>query len=136
MSIPEPAGPLKSKFLEEVRRAMRLRHYSLRTEQTYLDWIRQFILFHGKRHPKDLGEVEVSAFLTHLAADRKVAASTQNQALSALLFLYQQFLQRKLGFLDDVERAKRPARRPRPSSASSRAATASWPICSTAAGSG
>jgi integron integrase len=112
MSIPEPLGPRKSKFLEEVRRAMRLRHYSLRTEQTYLDWIRQFILFHGKRHPNDLGEVEISAFLTHLAADRNVAASTQNQALSALLFLYQQFFQRKLGFLDDVERAKRPAKLP------------------------
>ena len=112
MSIPEPTGPLKSKFLEEVRRAMRLRHYSLRTEQTYLDWIRQFILFHGKRHPNDLGEVEISAFLTHLAADRNVAASTQNQALSALLFLYQQFFQRKVGFLNDVERAKRPAKLP------------------------
>src|SRR6266853_1259182 len=88
MSVSEPAGPHKPKFLEEVRRAMRLRHYSLRTEQTYLAWIRQFILFHGKRHPKEMGEVEVSAFLTHLAADRHVAASTQNQALSALLFLY------------------------------------------------
>ena len=112
MSISEPDGPHKLKFLDEVRRALRLRHYSIRTEQTYLDWIRQFILFHGKRHPKDLGETEVSAFLTHLAADRKVAASTQNQALSALLFLYQQFLQRKLGFLDNVERAKRPAKLP------------------------
>ena len=91
---------------------MRLRHYSLRTEQTYVDWIRQFILFHGKRHPTDLGEVEISAFLTHLAADRKVAASTQNQALSALLFLDQQFLQRKIGFLDNVERAKRPVKLP------------------------
>ena len=112
MSIPESEGPHKLKFLEEVRRALRLRHYSIRTEQTYLDWIRQFIVFHGKRHPKDLGEVEVSAFLTYLATDRQVAASTQNQALSALLFLYQQFLQQKLGFLDNVERAKRPAKLP------------------------
>ena len=112
MTISEPDDVHKPKFLEEVRRALRLRHYSIRTEQTYLDWIRQFILFHGKRHPNDLGEAEVSAFLTHLAADRHVAASTQNQALSALLFLYQQFLQRKLGFLDNVEKAKRPAKLP------------------------
>jgi integron integrase len=70
------------------------------------------MVFHGKRHPNEMGEVEVVAFLTHLAADRHVAASTQNQALSALLFLYQQFLQRKLGFLDNVERAKRPAKLP------------------------
>ena len=102
----------KPKFLDEVRRALRLRHYSIRTEQTYLDWIRQFILFHGKRHPNELGETEVGAFLTHLAADRHVAASTQNQALSALLFLYQQVLQRKLGFLENVERAKRPPKLP------------------------
>lgn len=112
MSIPDGGASHKPKFLDEVRRAMRLRHYSLRTERTYLDWIRQFILFHGKRHPDELGEVEVSAFLTHLAADRNVAASTQNQALSALLFLYQHFLQRKLGFLDSVERATRPAKLP------------------------
>jgi integron integrase len=110
ISVSESPG--KPKFLEEVRRALRMRHYSIRTEQTYLDWIRQFIVFHGKRHPSDMGEAEVGAFLTHLAADRNVAASTQNQALSALLFLYQQFLQRKLGFLDNVERAKRPAKLP------------------------
>lgn len=112
MSISAPEDLHKPKFLDEVRRALRLRHYSIRTEQTYLDWIRQFIVFHGKRHPTDMGEVEVSAFLTHLAADRHVAASTQNQALSALLFLYQQFLQRKLGFLDHVERATRPVKLP------------------------
>ena len=88
MSLPEPDGPHKPKFLEEVRRALRLRHYSIRTEKTYLDWIRQFILFHGKRHPKDLGEPEVSAFLTHLTVENEISASTQNQALSALLFLY------------------------------------------------
>jgi integron integrase len=112
MSFPQSDSPHKLKFLDEVRRALQLRHYSIRTEQTYLDWIRQFILFHNKRHPEDMGEAEISAFLTHLAADRQVAASTQNQALSALLFLYQQFLQRKLGFLDNVERAKRPAKLP------------------------
>src|SRR4030095_12733633 len=109
MSVAVPAHPHKPKFLEEVRRALRLRHYSIRTERAYLDWIRQFILFHGKRHPEDMGEVEVSACVSHLAADGHVAASTQNQALNALLFLFQQFLQRKLGFLDNVERAKRPA---------------------------
>ena len=86
MNIPEHSEVHKPKFLEEVRRALRLRHYSIRTEQTYLDWIKQFILFHGKRHPGEMAEPEVSAFLTHLAADRNVAASTQNQALSALLF--------------------------------------------------
>ena len=131
MNVSNPDPSHKPKFLEEVRRALRLRHYSIRTEQTYLDWIRQFILFHDKRHPKEMGEVEVSAFLTHLAADRHVAASTQNQALNALLFLFQQFLQRKLGFLDNVERAKRPAKLPvvltkaerKPSSANSQVAT-------------
>ena len=88
------------------------RRCSLRTEQAYLDWIRRFILFHGKRHPNEMGEKEVTAFLTHLAADRRVAASTQNQALSALLFLYQQVLERKLDFIDNVERVKRPAKLP------------------------
>ena len=81
-----------SPFLEEVRHAIRVRHYSLRTEDAYLGWIKRFILFHGKRHPAQMGETEVSAFLTHLATVRNVAASTQNQALSALLFLYKQVL--------------------------------------------
>lgn len=100
------------RFLDTVRRALRLRHYSVRTEQAYLDWIKRFILFHKKRHPGEMAEKEISAFLTHLAADRKVAASTQNQALSALLFLYQQVLDRKLDFLDNVERVKRPPKVP------------------------
>jgi len=82
-------APPKPKFLDSVRRVLRLRHYSIRTEESYVDWIRRFILFHGKRHPKEMGEPEICAFLTHLAADRNVAASTQNQALSALLFLFQ-----------------------------------------------
>jgi len=107
MSVAELADPHKPKFLEEVRRALRLRHYSIRTEGSYLDWIKRFILFHGKRHPNDMGEAEVSAFLTYLAADRNVSASTQNQALNALVFLYQQFLQRPLGFLGDVVRARK-----------------------------
>ena len=91
---------------------MRTRRYSLRTEQAYLDWIRCFILFHGKRHPRHMGEQEIVAFLTHLATKQNVSASTQNQALSALLFLYQQFLDRKLGRLDGALRVTRPARMP------------------------
>jgi len=98
----------KSPLLERVRNEIRVRHYSLRTEQAYIHWIRRFILFHNKRHPNEMGEPEISAFLTHLAVNRKVAASTQNQALSAILFLYQKVLGRKLEWLDDVVRAKRP----------------------------
>ena len=104
--------PGKPKLLDQLRTFMRARRYSLRTEEAYLDWIRRFILFHGKRHPRDLGEQEITEFLTDLAVHRHVAASTQNQALSALLFLYQQFFERKLGRLDDALRASRPARVP------------------------
>jgi hypothetical protein len=74
-------------FLQQVRNAIRVRHYSIRTEQAYVDWIRRFILFHGKRHPNELGEAEVGRFLTWLAVERNVAPSTQNQALNALVFL-------------------------------------------------
>src|SRR5437899_10831629 len=81
----------KPKLLEQVRTFMRARRYSLRTEEAYLDWIRRFILFHGKRHPRDLGEREITEFLTDLAVHRHVAASTQNQALSALLFYISSF---------------------------------------------
>jgi integron integrase len=105
-------GGGKAKFMEQVRTFMRARRYSLRTEQAYLDWIRRFILFSGKRHPAEMGESEIVQFLTHLAAERKVAPSTQNQAFSALLFLYQQFLERRLGRLDGALRANRPARLP------------------------
>ncbi|HKZ79020.1 MAG TPA: phage integrase N-terminal SAM-like domain-containing protein, partial [Pyrinomonadaceae bacterium] len=77
-----------TKLLEQVRDLIRTRHYSYRTEEAYLNWIRQYILFHGKRHPAEMGAAEVSQFLTHLAVKRQVAASTQNQALAALLFLY------------------------------------------------
>src|SRR5438034_10031410 len=104
--------PGKPKLLDQVRTFMRARRYSLRTEEAYLDWIRRFILFHGKRHPRDLGEREITEFLTDLAVHRHVAASTQNQALSALLFLYQQFFERKLGRLDSALRATRPPRVP------------------------
>ena len=100
------------KLLDRVRWHLRAKHYSIRTEEAYTDWIRRFILFHRKRHPIDMGEQEIAAFLTHLAVDRHVAASTQNQALSALLFLYQEVLGRKLDFIGNVERVRRPAKLP------------------------
>ena len=81
-----------SPFLESVRNKIRLKHYSIRTEEAYVQWVRRFILFHGKRHPKEIGAPEVEAFLTHLAVEGNVAASTQNQARSALLFLYKEVL--------------------------------------------
>ena len=101
-----------SPFLDEVRNAIRLRHYSIRTEQAYVDWIRRFIFFHGKRHPREMAEVEVRSFLTHLAVARNVAASTQNQALNALVFLYKIVLGRPLGEISEVVRAKKPQRLP------------------------
>lgn len=96
----------KQKFLDRVRTVLRANRYSLRTEDSYVQWIRRFILFHQKRHPQDMGGPEVAAFLSHLAVEESVAASTQNQALSALLFLYQQVLERDLPFLGEVERAR------------------------------
>lgn len=101
-----------SKLLDDVRAAVRTRHFSHRTEKAYVGWIRRFVRFHGLRHPVDLGGEEVSGFLTHLAVDRKVSASTQNQALSAILFLYRQVLEIELPWLDGVVRAKRAQRMP------------------------
>lgn len=100
------------KLLDRVRWLLRAKHYSIRTEQAYIDWIRRFILFHKKRHPDEMGEKEISDFLSHLAVEKNVSASTQNQAFSGLLFLYQQVLDRKLDFIDDVQRVKRPAKLP------------------------
>jgi len=100
------------RLLDQVRDAIRLRHYSLRTEASYLQWIKRFILFHNKRHPREMGEKEITAFLTHLAVDKNVAASTQNQALSAILFLYKEVLEVELHWLDNVVRAKRSTRVP------------------------
>ena len=100
------------RLLDQVRAAIRVRHYSRRTEDTYVHWIRRFILFHAKRHPQEMGEREVTAFLTYLAVDKNVAASTQNQALAAILFLYQKVLEMKLDWLEDVVRARRPKRLP------------------------
>jgi integron integrase len=108
---PEPVAPPR-KLLDRVRWHLRVKHYSLRTEQAYTDWIRRFILFHGKRHPDLMGESEIAAFLNHLASEQQVAAATQNQALSALLFLYQQVLDRKLEYLAGVERVRRPPKLP------------------------
>lgn len=102
----------KPRLLESVRRAIRARHYSRRTEQVYVAWVRRFVLFHGKRHPLDLGEGEIRAFLSHLATDRSVAASTQNQALCALLFLYRHVLEIGVDWIEGIERATRPARLP------------------------
>ena len=85
------------KLLDQVRTAIRTRHYSIRTEATYLSWIKRFIVFHGKRHPCDMGVQEVHQFLSHLAVEGQVAASTQSQALSAILFLYQQVLKQDIG---------------------------------------
>jgi len=99
-------------LLDQVRERLRLKHYSIRTETQYAQWIRRFILFHDKRHPREMGAREVEAFLTHLAVEGNVAAATQNQALSALLFLYREVLDIDLPRLDDVVRAKRPARLP------------------------
>lgn len=100
------------RLLDAVRRRLRVRHYSLRTEQAYLGWIRRFILAHGKRHPADMGQREVEAFLSNLAVRARVSASTQNQALAALLFLYRDVLGQELPWLDKVVRAKKPERLP------------------------
>ena len=101
-----------SPFLKRLRTAIRVRHYSIRTEQAYLYWVRRFVLFHDKRHPDTLAEADVAAFLTYLALERNVAPSTQNQALNALVFLYRFVLERPLGELNGVARAKRSSRLP------------------------
>ena len=106
-----PAGTPR-RLLDRVRDAIRLRHYSIRTEVTYVDWTRRFILFHGKRHPESMGAAEVEAFLTHLATERGVAAATQNQAKSALLFLYKEVLGVQLPWLDEIVAAKNRVRLP------------------------
>jgi len=100
------------KLLDQVRDRIRVKHYSIRTETQYVQWIKRFILFHGKRHPIEMGAAEVEAFLSHLAVVGQVSASTQNQALSALLFLYKEVLLIDLPWLDNVVRAKRPQRLP------------------------
>jgi site-specific recombinase XerD len=100
------------KLLDRVRAAVRLRHSSRRTEEAYVTWIRRFIVFHGKRHPAQMGSEEIQRYLTHLAVERKVSASTQNQALSALLFLYRQVLLLEPGPVEHVPHAHSPLRVP------------------------
>ena len=108
----EPVSSKPPRLLEQLRDAIRRRHYSPRTEETYAHWVKRFIYFSGKRHPAAMGAAEVTAFLNHLARERDVAAATQNQALSALLFLYREVLGRPLPWLDELERARMPLRRP------------------------
>ena len=103
-----PADAPKPRLLDRVRGAIRTRHYSRRTEKAYVAWIRRYIFFHGKRHPADMGAAEITRFLTSLAVDGNVAASTQNQALNALLFLYREVLGQDVPWLDDLVYAKRP----------------------------
>ena len=100
------------KLLDQVRNKLRVKHYSIRTEDTYLHWIKRYIYFHGKRHPKDLGARDIEAFLTDLAVVGKVAAATQNLAKSAILFLYREVLEIELPWLDNVTQAKAPKRLP------------------------
>jgi len=109
VTVESSAGP---PLLTQVRRAIRLRHYSARTEEAYVWWVRRFVRFCGLRHPRELGEGDVTRFLSSLALDHRVAASTQNQALSALVFLYGEVLRSPVGWLTALVRAKRPARMP------------------------
>ena len=105
--MPEPSKkPPEKRLLDQVRDAIRTKHYSIRTEEAYVNWVRRFILYHGKRHPKEMGGPEIEAFLTHLAVEGHVSASTQNQALSALLFLYRIVLHQELDYPIDSVRAK------------------------------
>lgn len=118
--LPEPIPPPQSptsparsgKLLDQLRNAIRAKHYSYRTEQTYTEWCRRYIIYHNKRHPAEMGVLEIQAYITHLAADAHVAASTQNQALSAILFLYRHVLLQKIEFPTDLIRAKKPDRLP------------------------
>src|SRR3989442_906504 len=115
-SMPGGAAGLSSapkvKLLDQVRRECRLRHYSLRTEEAYVSWSKRFIVFHGKRHPRDMGALEVRAFLEHLANEGRVASATQHQAASALLFLYLQVLKVELAGIGEALRRKRPTKLP------------------------
>jgi integron integrase len=112
MSAPDDVRPAAPRLLDLVRERLRVKHYSIRTEEQYVSWIRRYILFHGKRHPREMGLREVEAFLTDLAVAGRVSASTQNQAKAALLFLYAQVLGTELGWLDGVTSAKAARRLP------------------------
>jgi site-specific recombinase XerD len=110
--VDTPSPQESPRLLEQRRHCIRMRHYSIRTERTYAHWVGRFVRFSGMRHPREMGASEVTAFLSSLAVDRNVAASTQNQALSAILFLYKEVLKIELPWLDEVRRAKRPRRLP------------------------
>ena len=102
----------KPKLLDQVRTSIRRKHYSIRTEEAYVDWIKRYIFFHQKRHPAEMSAPEIEQFLNYLAVQQKVAASTQNQALSALVFLYREVLGKEIGVMENLERAKQPQRLP------------------------
>jgi integrase len=108
----EKTAATPPKLLDQVREHLRLKHYSLRTEEAYVGWIKRYIIFHNKRHPAEMGKLELETFLTALAVERDVSASTQSQALSALLFLYRDILGLEFPWLDSVTRAKKPVRLP------------------------
>ncbi|HSE86718.1 MAG TPA: integron integrase [Candidatus Binatia bacterium] len=107
-----PTTASRPKLLDQVRQAIRRRHYSDRTEKAYVHWIKRYIFFHNKRHPLEMAESEIAQFLSGLATEGRVSASTQNQALNAILFLYNEVLSKKIGLIDGVVRAKRPQRLP------------------------
>ena len=112
MNVILPRNERQYSLLGMVRRQLRLKRMSPRTEEAYVGWIRRFVVFHGKRHPSNLGERDIAAFLTHLAVQRRVSASTQNQALASILFLYGQVLHLPVGRIGEMVRAKKPARLP------------------------
>ena len=112
VNVSSPPTPAKPRLLDQVRQAIRTRHYSPRTEQTYVGWIKRFIFFHNRRHPAEMGEQEIARFLSSLASESYVSASTQNQALNAVLFLYREVLRKEIGYVNGVVRAKRPKRLP------------------------
>jgi site-specific recombinase XerD len=107
-----PTTASRPKLLDQVRQAIRRRHYSDRTEKAYVHWIKRYIFFHNKRHPLEMAESEIAQFLSSLATEGRVSASTQNQALNAILFLYNEVRSKKIGLIDGVVRAKRPQRLP------------------------
>src|SRR5689334_1511209 len=111
LPTPLSAQP-KPRLLDEVRNVCRLRHLSLRTEQAYIQWIKRYIFFHQKKHPREMGETEIRAFISHLAVDRSITASTQTVALSALLFLYRDVLKKDLPYVSNIERARKSRRVP------------------------
>src|SRR5437660_5760108 len=108
----QPQLAAKPRLLDEVRNVARMRHLSLRTEQSYRNWIKRFILFHKKKHPREMGEAEIRAFISHLAVEGQISASTQTVALSALLFLYRDVLKQELPYVSGIERARKPKRLP------------------------